>query len=127
MGRWFEVALRVQWFGDENVIWVIGYWNELVWYGDELLFDWTYQVKSDLEFLLRVIGFDSGADDGNIVVFFADSVNVRHNHDVYVWFSVALSLWDDDLHGSVFLDVWDWVFHDANAPDDLANLLKFGF
>lgn len=71
----FEVGGGIKAFRDEETVAGFGSRDVSLRDSDELLLDVTYQLKGSLDFFLGVVGLDSCAHNGNIVVLFTDAMN----------------------------------------------------
>eukprot|EP01137_Pigoraptor_chileana_P023264 Opistho-2@89266 len=90
---------------------------------DEFFVNDAQKIEAGLDLILWHARLNIGADKSNVLALGSNAVSVRHERNVYVVLPVDLVLGNDDLARERVVRVGYRMRENADAPDDLANLL----
>lgn len=85
LGLILEVRSRTEAAGDENSVGVVLYGLVSFSNANEFLPNCADQIEGELDLLLWLVGLDYSADDSNVCVFLADTVDCRNHHNVDIY------------------------------------------
>jgi len=126
IGSAFEMAGSVIRSGNEDLVFgSIVERNKQRRDADEFGLYGSKEVESRFQFLLGIIAFEGGRNDGDKLAFGCDEEFRRNTHDVDVVISLEFALGHNDLHRSLTTSAGDGVIQDRDDSSDLPDLLNF--